>query len=159
MSDDDDALGERATLREKLDHAYDKMKFRREEEQSLERDLSARDAKLDRCTTRRGALNLSLDHLESAAVKSEETLRKTAEEAEETHKALVEAQDDYRASRGIPPGRGQGGAGGVGPAMSGDAGGDEGGDQRAQAVAAEHPELSALLASYGVKLPGTATEA
>ena len=51
--DDDDALGERATLREKLDHAYDKMKFRREEEQSLERDLERADAKLDRCTTRR----------------------------------------------------------------------------------------------------------
>lgn len=159
VSDDDDALGERATLREKLDHAYDKMKFRREEEQSLERDLERADAKLRSLHDEAGALNLSLDHLESAAVKSEETLRKTAEEAEETHKALVEAQDDYRASRGIP--------------LDGDRVGLEELDLRCQemregtrvviselkAVAAEHPELSALLASYGVKLPGTATEA
>ena len=61
---------------------------------------------------------------------------------------------------GDSPGRGRGGAGGVGPAMSGDAGGDEGVViSELKAVAAEHPELSALLASYGVKLPGTATEA
>jgi hypothetical protein len=45
-ADDGDMLKERGTLREKLDHAYDKMKFKRGEERALQQDLERHDARL-----------------------------------------------------------------------------------------------------------------
>ena len=81
-------------------------------------------------------------------------MRDTARRAEETHTELMAAQDAYRTAKGLP--------------LDGDVLGPEELDMRCEelregtrvvvselkAVAAEHPELATLLASYGVKLPG-----
>ena len=99
------------------------------------------------------------DDMESSAISSEEALRESAEKAEETHKSLVEAQDDHRTKAGIP--------------LNGERIGLQELDLRClelregtrvviselKAVASMHPELATLLASYGVKLPGTQTAA
>jgi len=159
VSDGDDAISERAALRERLDQAYDKMKFKREEERSLQEQLLRHDASLRALHDQAGKLNLSLDDMESSAISSEEALRESAEKAEETHKSLVEAQDDHRTKAGIP--------------LNGERIGLQELDLRClelregtrvviselKAVASMHPELATLLASYGVKLPGTQTAA
>jgi coiled-coil domain-containing protein 39 len=155
---DGDALATRAALREKLETAKEKLRFHREEESRAEEELRRRDEKVRRLHEEAGEINEELDVLEREAAESEAKLRDTARRAEETHKELMAAQDAYRAAKGLPP--------------DGDQVGPEELDMRCEelregtrvvvselkAVAAEHPELATLLASYGVKLPGVETQ-
>ena len=127
---------------------------RREEEARAEEDLRKRDEKVQRLHEEAGEINDALDELEREAGESETRLRDVARRAEETHTELMAAQDAYRAAKGLP--------------LDGDVLGPEELDMRCEelregtrvvvselkAVAAEHPELATLLASYGVKLPG-----
>ena len=90
--------------------------------------------------------------LEKEAAESEARLRDTSRRAEETHKQLLAAQDAYRAAKGLP--------------LDGTEVGPEELEMRCEelregaraavselkVVAAEHPELSTLLASYGVEI-------
>ena len=151
---DGDALAARAALRERLETAKEKLRFRREEEARAEEDLRKRDEKVQRLHEEAGEINDALDELEREAGESETRLRDVARRAEETHTELMAAQDAYRAAKGLP--------------LDGDVLGPEELDMRCEelregtrvvvselkAVAAEHPELATLLASYGVKLPG-----
>ena len=151
---DGDALATRAALREQLETAKEKLRLRREEEARAAEELRRRDDKVKRLHEEAGEINNELDVLEKEAAESEARLRDTARRAEETHKELMAAQDAYRAANGLPP--------------DGDELGPEELDMRCQelregtrvavselkVVAADHPELATLLASYGVKLPG-----
>ena len=151
---DGDALATRAALRERLETAKEKLRFRREEEARAEEELRRRDEKVQRLHEEAGEINDALDALEREAGESEARLRDTARRAEETHAELMAAQDAYRTAKGLP--------------LDGDVLGPEELDMRCEelregtrvvvselkAVAAEHPELATLLASYGVKLPG-----
>ena len=149
---DGDALATRAALRERLETAKEKLRFRREEERAPRRSCAGATRKCKGCT-RRLARSTTRWTLEREAGESGALARHSAA-AEETHTELMAAQDAYRTAKGLP--------------LDGDVLGPEELDMRCEelregtrvvvselkAVAAEHPELATLLASYGVKLPG-----
>ena len=153
-ADDGDMLRERGTLREKLDHAYDKMKFKRGEERALQQDLERHDARLAGLADENDALHASLRDLEDAAGRSERGLQEASARAAETRQALAQQQGTYRQHAGLDEG----------------VEGLEELDLKCQelregtrvvvselkAVASRFPELVDLLASHGVKLPGGA---
>ena len=87
---------------EKLDAAYEKMKAAKDEETALRRDLDRHDQRLNALHGQAGALNGSLDHLETLAGTSEETLRQAATTAESIAERLAEARDEYRRRAGVP---------------------------------------------------------
>lgn len=151
-ADDGDMLRERGTLREKLDHAYDKMKFKRGEERALQQDLERHDARLASLADENDALHLSLRDLEDLAGRSERGLQEASARAAEMQQTLAQAQISYRQSLGLEEG----------------VEGLEELDLKCQelregtrvvvselkAAASRHPELVDLLASRGIKLPG-----
>ena len=137
---DGDELSKRAALQEKLDAAKSKLTIRKDEELRIENELRKRDHNLQALHDEAGEINEELDVLEKEAGESELRLRETALRAEETHKKLLQAQDSYRKQKGLPlddPDV-------LGPVVV----------SELKQVAAKHPELATLLASYGVKLPG-----
>ena len=152
---DGDELSKRAALQEKLDAAKSKLTIRKDEELRIENELRKRDHNLQALHDEAGEINEELDVLEKEAGESELRLRETALRAEETHKKLLQAQDSYRKQKGLP-------------LDDPDVLGPEELDLRTEElkegtrvvvselkqVAAKHPELATLLASYGVKLPG-----
>lgn len=127
----------------------------------MELALQKRDKNLQRMHDEAGAINLELDVLEKEAGESEMRLRDTAQRAETTHGLLLDAQDRYRLKKGSP----------ADESAQGELGAEEL-DMRCEElkegtrvvvselkqVAAKHPELATLLASYGVKLPGIAID-
>lgn len=151
-ADDGDALQERGTLREKLDHSYDKMKFKRGEERALQQDLERHDARLASLADENDTLHDSLRHLEDKAGRSEDSLRDASSRTGATRELLAREQSIYRQRAGLEEG----------------AEGLEELDLKCQelregtrvvvselkVVASRHPELLDLLATHGVKLPG-----
>ena len=148
------ALATRAALRERLETAKEKLRFRREEEARAEEELRRRDEKVQRLHEEAGEINDALDALEREAGESEARLRDTASERRRRTRNSWRRRDAYRTAKGLP--------------LDGDVLGPEELDMRCEelregtrvvvselkAVAAEHPELATLLASCGVKLPG-----
>ena len=149
---DGDALATRATLRERLETAEAELRFRREGASRGEAELRRRDERTRRLREEAGEIDGELVVLEKEAAESEARLRDTSRRAEETHKQLLAAQDAYRAAKGLP--------------LDGTEVGPEELEMRCEelregaraavselkVVAAEHPELSTLLASYGVEI-------
>ena len=158
---DTDELTKRAALQEKLESVTLTLSMRKEEEAKMELALQKRDKNLQRMHDEAGAINLELDVLEKEAGESEMRLRDTAQRAETTHGLLLDAQDRYRLKKGSP----------ADESAQGELGAEEL-DMRCEElkegtrvvvselkqVAAKHPELATLLASYGVKLPGIAID-
>lgn len=158
---DTDELTKRAALQEKLESVTLTLSMRKEEEAKMELALQKRDKNLQRMHDEAGTINLELDVLEKEAGESEMRLRDTAQRAETTHGLLLDAQDRYRLKKGLP----------ADESAQGELGAEEL-DMRCEElkegtrvvvselkqVAAKHPELATLLASYGVKLPGIAID-
>lgn len=150
--DGDDALTERAALREKLDNAYDKMKFKREEEATLQRDLEASEDRMRRLAEEAEDLDASLAELRDDAAGGEDALREAAEAAARSREELREEQEKYRAKAGLA--EGEQGLEELDLTCQELREGTRVAVSELKAVAAAHPALVELLAGHGVKLPG-----
>mmetsp|Transcript_5711 Transcript_5711/g.6544 ORF Transcript_5711/g.6544 Transcript_5711/m.6544 type:complete len:927 (+) Transcript_5711:140-2920(+) len=97
---DNDKLQQRAQLRERLDRAYDRMKFKRNEERSLQHDLEHIELRLSTVTQEESTLGNSVEELKKRKSKADSDYQEQLAKATRAKKKVLKLKKELHETKG-----------------------------------------------------------
>jgi len=99
--DDKQGYEERANLRQKLDRAYDRLKFKRNEEKNIAGDIEASEMRLQNLDQEQMHLEARMNDLEHSRSDAESALRDQNEKSQRAARRLQKLRSEMRVALGV----------------------------------------------------------